>query len=87
MIFVSACLAGINCKYSGGTSFNQKIFDMVKEGNAIPICPEQYVIDNKRNDLTKQFEKGVKEVIEFAKQLGAKSFILQPRSPSCWIRK
>lgn len=105
MIFVSACLAGINCKYSGGNSFNQKIFDMVKEGKAIPICPEQlggletprnpaeiriidgiqHVIDNKGNDLTKQFEKGAKEVIEFAKQLGVKSFILRPRSPSCGI--
>ena len=107
MIFVSACLAGINCKYSGGNNFNQKIFDMVKEGKAIPICPEQlggletprnpaeirivdgiqHVIDNKGNDLTKQFEKGAKEVIEFAKQLGVKSFILQPRSPSCGIGK
>ena len=107
MIFVSACLAGINCKYSGENKFNQKIFDMVKEGNAIPICPEQlggletprnpaeiriidgvqHVIDNKGNDLTKQFEKGAKEVIEFAKQLGVKSFILQPRSPSCGIGK
>ena len=107
MIFVSACLAGINCKYSGGNNFNQKIFDMVKEEKAIPICPEQlggletprnpaeiriidgiqHVIDNKGNDLTKQFEKGAKEVIEFAKQLGVKSFILQPRSPSCGIGK
>ena len=107
MIFVSACLAGINCKYSEGNNFNQKIFDMVKEGKAIPICPEQlvgletprnpaeiriidgiqHVIDNKGNDLTKQFEKGAKEVIEFAKQLGVKSFILQPRSPSCRIGK
>ena len=106
-ILVSACLLGINCKYSGGNNFNQKIFDMVKEGKAIPICPEQlggletprnpaeiriidgiqHVIDNKGNDLTKQFEKGAKEVIEFAKQLGVKSFILQPRSPSCGIGK
>ena len=41
MIFVSACLVGINCKYSGGNNFNQKIFDLVKEEKAIPICPEQ----------------------------------------------
>ena len=41
MILVSACLVGINCKYSGGNNFNQKIFDLVKEGKAIPICPEQ----------------------------------------------
>ena len=41
MILVSACLVGINCKYSGGNNFNKKIFDLVKEGKAIPICPEQ----------------------------------------------
>ena len=41
MIFVSGCLVGINCKYNGGNNFNEKIFNMVKEGKAIPICPEQ----------------------------------------------
>lgn len=41
MIFVSACLAGINCKYSGGNNYDEKIFNMVKDGKAIPICPEQ----------------------------------------------
>lgn len=41
MILVSACLVGINCKYSGSNNYNQKIFDLVKEGKAIPICPEQ----------------------------------------------
>lgn len=107
MIFVSACLAGINCKYNGKNNFNQKIFDMVKEGKAIPICPEQlggletprnpaeiktidgiqYVIDNKGNDITNKFEIGAKEVIKLAKQLGVKTFILQPRSPSCGVGK
>lgn len=41
MIFVSACLVGVNCKYNGSNNYNKKIFDMVKEGKAIPICPEQ----------------------------------------------
>ena len=41
MILVSACLLGINCKYDGGNNFNQKVFDLVKEGKAIPVCPEQ----------------------------------------------
>lgn len=41
MIFVSACLAGINCKYSGGNNYNEKVFKLVKEGKAIPVCPEQ----------------------------------------------
>ncbi len=41
MILVSACLAGINCKYNGKNNYNEKIFNLIKEGKAIPICPEQ----------------------------------------------
>lgn len=40
MILVSACLTGLNCKYNGKNNYNEKIFDLVKEGKAIPICPE-----------------------------------------------
>jgi len=41
MVLVSACLAGINCKYNGKNNYNEKIFNMVKEGRAIPVCAEQ----------------------------------------------
>ena len=41
MILISACLVGINCKYSGGNNYNKKAFELVKNGEAIPICPEQ----------------------------------------------
>ena len=41
MILVSACLAGINCKYNGKNNYNEKVFKLVKEGKAIPVCPEQ----------------------------------------------
>ena len=45
------------------------------------------VIDNKGNDVTKQFEKGAQEVINLAKKLNVTKIILQPRSPSCGIGK
>lgn len=41
MILISACLAGINCKYSGGNNLNPDLRDLVNSGKAIPICPEQ----------------------------------------------
>ena len=41
MILVSGCLVGINCKYSGGNNYDERIFNLVKEGKAIPVCPEQ----------------------------------------------
>lgn len=33
MIFVSACLAGINCKYSGGNNYNKK--NLIKETKSV----------------------------------------------------
>jgi uncharacterized protein YbbK (DUF523 family) len=41
MIIVSACLAGINCKYNGKSNLNKEIAQMVTNGEAIPVCPEQ----------------------------------------------
>lgn len=41
MIIVSACLCGINCKYSGGNNINEKVMELFKSGKAIPLCPEQ----------------------------------------------
>ena len=103
MILVSACLIGINCKYSGGNNYNEKIFDLVKDGKAIPICPEQLgglktprspaeiknksVINKNNEDITKEFVRGANEVLNLAKKLGIKKAILQPRSPSCGCGK
>lgn len=41
MILVSGCLVGLNCKYNGGNNYDEKIFNLVKQGKAIPVCPEQ----------------------------------------------
>ena len=99
MILVSACLCGINCKYNGKNNYNEKIFNLVKEGKAIPICPEQLgglstpripseiknskVINKEGIDVTNNFFKGANEVLEIAKKLNIKKAILKSRSPSC----
>ncbi|WP_026895100.1 DUF523 domain-containing protein [Clostridiisalibacter paucivorans] len=41
MLLVSACLAGVNCRYDGDNNFNKDIANLVKDGKAILICPEQ----------------------------------------------
>lgn len=41
MYLVSSCLAGINCRYDGKNSRNEAVVEMVKQGKAIPLCPEQ----------------------------------------------
>ena len=41
MILVSACLAGFNCRYNGNHHEDARIVQLVKEGRALPVCPEQ----------------------------------------------
>jgi len=41
MIIVSACLCGVNCKYDGGNNLDERVLKLLKEGKAIPVCPEQ----------------------------------------------
>lgn len=41
MIIVSACLAGIYCKYDGSDNFVPEIREMIARGDALPVCPEQ----------------------------------------------
>ncbi len=40
MILVSACLAGINCRYNGGNCTDPAIAELVRQGKAIAACPE-----------------------------------------------
>ena len=41
MIFVSACLRGINCKYNGDNNKNEKVEEYLKDKQFILVCPEQ----------------------------------------------
>lgn len=41
MYIVSACLAGINCRYDGKNNLDKRILKLVKKGKAILVCPEQ----------------------------------------------
>lgn len=41
MYLVSACLLGINCKYSGGNNEDERVLRLLSERQAILVCPEQ----------------------------------------------
>lgn len=81
MYIVSACLAGVNCKYSGSNNENEKIVELVKQGKAIPICPEQLgglptprpsceivIQDGTRKVLTKEGQDCTREFMEGAEK-------------------
>jgi len=99
MILVSACLAGIKCRYNGTAKPDSRIIEMVKAGIAIPVCPEQLgglttprdpaeitgekVISKNGIDVTAQFNKGAEITLEIAKLYDCQEAILKSRSPSC----
>lgn len=41
MLLVSACLCGINCRYSGDSNTDARIMKLLKNGEILPVCPEQ----------------------------------------------
>lgn len=98
---ISACLAGIDCKYSGGNNLNPKIAELLKNGNAVLICPEQQgglatpriaseikgdkVFSKTGEDVTRQFKKGAEIALQIAELSGADTAILKERSPSCGV--
>jgi uncharacterized protein YbbK (DUF523 family) len=41
MKLVSACLMGIHCRFDGESSLDIDVQKLVKEGKAVPVCPEQ----------------------------------------------
>ncbi|AJA46439.1 hypothetical protein CPAST_c03390 [Clostridium pasteurianum DSM 525 = ATCC 6013] len=41
MYLISACLGGVNCRYDGKNSENKFVMDLMKQGKAMLVCPEQ----------------------------------------------
>jgi uncharacterized protein YbbK (DUF523 family) len=99
MIIVSACLAGLHCRYDGSEKPCAEVIRLVAEGKAIPICPEQLgglptprqpseingdrVIRKDGGDVTAEFQQGAREALKLAQLVGAKTAILKAKSPSC----
>lgn len=98
-ILVSACLLGINCKYSGGNNQNEKVLEYIKDKEVIPVCPEimgglstprppseilnDKVMNNLNQDVTQQYKKGAEETLKLAKIFNVKKALLKAKSPSC----
>lgn len=103
MILVSACLAGINCRYDGKNNICEKVVELISKGEAIPVCPEQLgglttprtpaelkdgkVINKDGENVTEHFIRGAQETLKLAKMLKCSKAILKQRSPSCGFGK
>lgn len=98
-VLVSACLLGVQCKYSGGDNLCPAVLALKEQCQLIPVCAEQLgglstprppsecqedrVINNLGEDVTRQFCKGAQEALRIGELFGCKSAILKANSPSC----
>ena len=101
MYIVSACLAGLCCRYDGKDNADERVMELVRQGKAVPVCPEQLgglttprppceIVGNsvkteKGLDVSENFLRGAEEAFKLAKLVGAEKVILKARSPSCGV--
>ena len=102
-IMVSACLAGENCKYNGGSNRNEKVVRLMAEHEVRTVCPEQMgglptprvpseikdgVVTAKDGRVVDaEFRAGAEKCLAMARCFSPELIILQSRSPSCGVRQ
>lgn len=98
-ILVSSCLLGINSRYDGRNSLNEKVLSLKNTFELIPVCPEQMgglttprcpseiikdrVINKDGIDVTKNYLDGSKAALSIALENDCKYAILKLKSPAC----
>ena len=98
-VLISACLLGVNCRYSGDGILIEEAENLKENYHLIPVCPEIFggmstprepaeqrngkVFSKSGEDVTAYFENGAQEVLKLAKFYDCKYAILKERSPSC----
>ncbi|MBR2562858.1 MAG: DUF523 domain-containing protein [Eubacterium sp.] len=102
-IMVSACLAGIDCKYNGGNNRDEYVLKLMAEHEVIPVCPEVLgglptprvpseirdgtVISKDGRNVDEEFRSGARKCLEIARRQRPELIILKSRSPSCGVRE
>ena len=101
MKIISACLAGVTCRYDCKSKPNKDIIKMVEDGKAIPVCPEQLggmstprppseefagkFMTIEGQDVTEQYYRGASEALKIAKIAGCDEAFLKSKSPMCGV--
>jgi uncharacterized protein YbbK (DUF523 family) len=98
-VLVSACLAGRACAYDGSHRAHAVILQLVSEGRAVLVCPEEEgglgtprpaaeivgsrVITDDGRDVTDEYLEGTRIAVDRASSEGCSAAILKARSPAC----
>lgn len=84
MYLISACLAGVNCKYNGGNNESQWVKEFMKDKDCMLVCPEglgqlptprppsEFIngraIDKNGKDITDNLISGAEKTLEKAER-------------------
>lgn len=96
---VSACLAGVECRYDCRSNARKEIESLIEIGLAIPVCPEQLgglstprppaerlndkVITINGQDVTTHYLNGAQQALKIGQLFGATKALLKSKSPMC----
>lgn len=98
-VLLSACLLGVPCRYDGGSCPHPEALDLLRQGTALPVCPEQLgglptprtpcervgqrVLGKDGQDVTQAFLRGARIALQLAREAGCQEALLKALSPSC----
>lgn len=98
-VLISACLLGLDCRYSGGGCADERAIRLADRFGLIPVCPEQMgglptprppvelrngrAVNRFGEDVTEAFQKGAGEALKLAKLFHCRYAVLKSKSPSC----
>ena len=101
MIVVSACLAGVACRYDGTAFSCPTLAAMVESGQAIAVCPEVLgglsiprppaemrsgrIVTATGQDVTEAYRTGGLKAVDITLQNHCELAILKSISPSCGV--
>ena len=103
LIVVSACLAGVPCRFDGEARERPEVMKLLQEGRALPLCPEQLgglptprppaeicfgkVLTQDGADVTSKYRAGAEAALVLAQAAGPSEAWLKSKSPMCGCGK